>query len=56
MCPMWLGWVPHVTFISGNALCVKIFASASPDDFTLRSGDVIQITIPPIGTLENTVR
>ncbi|PYR72177.1 MAG: 2-hydroxyhepta-2,4-diene-1,7-dioate isomerase [Acidobacteria bacterium] len=27
-----------------------------PDDFTLRSGDVIQITIPPIGTLENTVR
>jgi 2-dehydro-3-deoxy-D-arabinonate dehydratase len=27
-----------------------------PDDFTLRSGDVIRITIPPIGTLENTVR
>jgi 2-dehydro-3-deoxy-D-arabinonate dehydratase len=27
-----------------------------PDDFTLRSGDVIRITIPPIGTLENRVR
>ena len=27
-----------------------------PDDFTLQSGDVITITIPPIGTLENTVR
>jgi 2-dehydro-3-deoxy-D-arabinonate dehydratase len=27
-----------------------------PDDFTLQSGDVIAITIPPIGTLENTVR
>lgn len=26
-----------------------------PDDFTLRSGDVIKITIEPIGTLENTV-
>jgi 2-dehydro-3-deoxy-D-arabinonate dehydratase len=27
-----------------------------PDEFTLRSGDTIRITIPPIGTLENTVR
>jgi 2-dehydro-3-deoxy-D-arabinonate dehydratase len=27
-----------------------------PDDFTLQSGDIITITIPPIGTLENTVR
>ncbi len=27
-----------------------------PDDFTLRSKDVIRITIPPIGTLENRVR
>ena len=27
-----------------------------PDDFSLQSGDVIAITIPPIGTLENTVR
>ncbi len=26
-----------------------------PDEFTLRSGDVIRITIPPIGTLENPV-
>ena len=27
-----------------------------PDDFSLQSGDVIAITIPPIGTLENMVR
>ena len=27
-----------------------------PDDFTLRSGDRVRITIPPIGTLENPVR
>jgi 2-dehydro-3-deoxy-D-arabinonate dehydratase len=27
-----------------------------PDDLALQSGDVIAITIPPIGTLENTVR
>ena len=27
-----------------------------PDDFTLASGDVVAITIAPIGTLENTVR
>jgi len=27
-----------------------------PDEFTLRSGDRIRITIPPIGALENTVR
>src|SRR4051812_16429357 len=27
-----------------------------PDDFTLQSGDAIAITIPPIGTLQNTVR
>ena len=27
-----------------------------PEEFTLRSGDRIRITIPPIGTLENTVR
>jgi 2-dehydro-3-deoxy-D-arabinonate dehydratase len=27
-----------------------------PDDFCLRSGDRIRITIPPIGTLENPVR
>ena len=27
-----------------------------PDDFTLQSGDIITIAIPPIGTLENTVR
>jgi 2-dehydro-3-deoxy-D-arabinonate dehydratase len=27
-----------------------------PDEFTLRSGDHIRIAIPPIGTLENTVR
>ena len=27
-----------------------------PDEFTLRPGDRIRITIPPIGTLENTVR
>ncbi|HXE80846.1 MAG TPA: fumarylacetoacetate hydrolase family protein [Vicinamibacterales bacterium] len=27
-----------------------------PDEFTLRSGDRIRITVPPIGTLENTVR
>ena len=26
-----------------------------PDDFTLEPGDLIQITIPPIGTLSNTV-
>lgn len=26
-----------------------------PDDFTLRRGDVVEITIPPIGTLRNTV-
>jgi 2-dehydro-3-deoxy-D-arabinonate dehydratase len=26
-----------------------------PDDFTLASGDVVEITIPPIGTLRNTV-
>ena len=26
-----------------------------PDDFTLQSGDVVSITIPPIGTLTNTV-
>ena len=26
-----------------------------PDDFTLRAGDAIAITIPPIGTLENVV-
>ena len=27
-----------------------------PDDFTLREGDDIAITIEPIGTLENVVR
>jgi len=27
-----------------------------PDDFTLRAGDAIAITIDPIGTLENVVR
>ena len=27
-----------------------------PDDFTLREGDAIAITIEPIGTLENVVR
>jgi 2-dehydro-3-deoxy-D-arabinonate dehydratase len=27
-----------------------------PDDFTLKSGDLIEITIPPIGTLRNVVR
>jgi 2-dehydro-3-deoxy-D-arabinonate dehydratase len=27
-----------------------------PDDFTLESGDLIEITIPPIGTLRNVVR
>jgi 2-dehydro-3-deoxy-D-arabinonate dehydratase len=27
-----------------------------PDEFTLRSGDEVRITIPPIGTLENRVR
>jgi 2-dehydro-3-deoxy-D-arabinonate dehydratase len=27
-----------------------------PDDFTLRSGDRVRITIPPIGALENPVR
>jgi 2-dehydro-3-deoxy-D-arabinonate dehydratase len=27
-----------------------------PDDFSLRSGDVVRITVPPIGTLENRVR
>lgn len=27
-----------------------------PDDFALRSGDQVRITIPPIGTLENPVR
>jgi 2-dehydro-3-deoxy-D-arabinonate dehydratase len=27
-----------------------------PDEFTLRSGDHVRITIPPIGTLENRVR
>ena len=26
-----------------------------PDDFTLAKGDVVEITIPPIGTLRNTV-
>jgi 2-dehydro-3-deoxy-D-arabinonate dehydratase len=26
-----------------------------PDDFTLESGDVVEITIPPVGTLRNTV-
>jgi 2-dehydro-3-deoxy-D-arabinonate dehydratase len=26
-----------------------------PNDFTLRAGDSIHITIPPIGTLRNTV-
>jgi 2-dehydro-3-deoxy-D-arabinonate dehydratase len=26
-----------------------------PDDFTLQSGDVVDITIQPIGTLSNTV-
>ena len=27
-----------------------------PDDFTLREGDAIAITVEPIGTLENVVR
>jgi len=26
-----------------------------PDSFTLKSGDEISITIPPVGTLSNTV-
>jgi 2-keto-4-pentenoate hydratase/2-oxohepta-3-ene-1,7-dioic acid hydratase in catechol pathway len=27
-----------------------------PDEVALRSGDVVSVTIPPIGTLENPVR
>jgi 2-dehydro-3-deoxy-D-arabinonate dehydratase len=26
-----------------------------PDDFTLHVGDSVRITLPPVGTLENTI-
>jgi 2-dehydro-3-deoxy-D-arabinonate dehydratase len=40
---------PHGTFLMTGTGIVP------PDNFTLHSGDVIRITIEPIGTLENTV-
>lgn len=40
---------PHGVFLMTGTGVVP------PDDFTLRSGDRIRITIEPIGTLENTV-
>jgi 2-dehydro-3-deoxy-D-arabinonate dehydratase len=43
------------TFPSGCMLLTGT-GVVPPDDFTLESGDVVSITIPPIGTLENIVR
>ena len=50
-----VGWLYRETSFPRGCVLLTGTGVVPPDDFTLRSGDVVRITIGPIGVLENVV-